>query len=319
VFRYVVKRLLQIIPLVIVISMLCFALMHAIPGGPTGMLANNPKISADDIARVRANFGLDQPLPMQYLKWLGRVALHGDFGYSFVTGEPVLTMIMRRLPATLELMGSAFLIALLVGMSIGILSALRSNTSLDTFLTLAALIIISIPVFWSGLMAMMLFSVKWKLLPSAGMFTVGASVTVLDHLKHLILPSTVLSLVFIASWSRYLRSVLNEVLSEKFIAVAKAKGLSETAVVLRHAIRNAAPPVLTVIALNLPMLFTGAVIIETLFSWPGMGRLFFEGLGRMDYSRLMAIVFITSVLIAVLNLIVDLIYASLDPRIRYAR
>jgi peptide/nickel transport system permease protein len=299
--------------------MVCFALMHTIPGGPAGMLAGNPKVSPEDAARVRANFGLDQPLPVQYIKWLGRVVFHGDFGHSFVTGEPVLSMIARRLPATVELMGSAFLIALLVGMSIGILSALRPHTSLDTFFTLAALIVISIPVFWSGLMAIMLVCVKWGLLPSAGMVTVGSTASIVDHLRHLVLPSTVLSLVFIASWSRYLRSTLQEVLEKDFIDVARAKGLSKTAVVLRHAVRNAAPPVLTVIALNLPLLFTGAIIVETLFAWPGMGRLFFEGLGRMDYSRLMAIVFITSILITVTNLIVDLIYAFLDPRIRYAR
>lgn len=318
-WRYAVRRLVQIIPLVLLISMLCFALMHTIPGGPAGMLAGNPKVSPEDAARVRANFGLDQALPVQYAKWLGRVVFHGDFGHSFVTGEPVLSMIARRLPATIELMGSAFLIALLVGMSIGILSALRPHTPLDTFFTLATLVVISIPVFWSGLMAIMLFCVKWSLFPSAGMVTVGSTGSIADHLRHLVLPSTVLSLVFIASWSRYLRSALREVLEKDFIDVARAKGLSKTAVVLRHGVRNAAPPVLTVIALNLPLLFTGAIIVETLFAWPGMGRLFFEGLGRMDYSRLMAIVFITSILITVTNLIVDLIYAYLDPRIRYAR
>jgi peptide/nickel transport system permease protein len=318
-WRYLLRRLLEIVPLVLLISMLCFALMHAVPGGPTGVLADNPKVSANDLARVRANFGLDKPLPVQYALWLKRVLLHGDFGYSFVTGEPVLWMILRRLPATLELMGSAFLIALLVGVSIGVLSALRPHSRVDTFLTVASLVVISIPVFWSGLMAMMLFSVKWKLLPSAGMFTVGSPMSVIDHLKHLVLPSMVLSLVFIASWSRYLRAALNEILSKDYIDVAMAKGLSKTTVVVRHGMRNAAAPVLTVVALNLPMLFTGAIIIETLFSWPGMGRLFFDGLNRMDYTRLMAIVFVTSVLIAIFNLIVDLLYAYLDPRIRYAR
>jgi len=318
-WRYAARRLVQIIPLVLLVSVLCFALMHAIPGGPAGMLANNPKVSAEDAARVRANFGLDRPLPVQYVKWLGRVVFHGDFGYSYVTGEPVLSMIANRLPATIELMGSAFVIALLVGMSIGILSALRPHSSLDTFFTLATLIVISIPVFWSGLMAIMLFCVQWRLLPSAGMFTVGTTASVVDHLRHLVLPSAVLSLVFIASWSRYLRSALHEVLEKNYIGVARAKGLSKTAVVLRHGVRNAAPPVLTVIALNLPLLFTGAIIVETLFGWPGMGRLFYEGLGRMDYTRLMAIVFITSILITFMNLIVDLIYAFLDPRIRYAR
>jgi peptide/nickel transport system permease protein len=317
--RYVLRRLLAIIPLVVLISMLCFALMHAIPGGPTGVLAENPRVSGEDAERARVSFGLDKPLPVQYGTWLYRALVRGDFGRSFVTGEPVLAMILQRLPATLELMGSAFVIALLVGMGIGILSALRPHTRLDAFLTVVSLVVISVPVFWSGLMAMMLFCVKWRLLPSAGMYTLGMSGSIVDHLRHLVLPSTVLSLVFIASWSRYLRATLQEILAKEFMGVAKAKGLSNVAVLVRHGLRNALAPVLTVIVLNLPMLFTGSVIVETLFSWPGMGRLFYEGLARMDYSRLMAIVFITSVLIALLNLIADVIHAYLDPRIRYAR
>ena len=318
-WRYALRRSLEIIPLVLLISLLCFALMHAIPGGPTGVLAENPRVSADDVARIRASFGLDQPLPIQYAKWLNRVLLHGDFGYSFVTGEPVSRMIARRLPATLELMGSALLVAVLFGLLVGVLSALRPHSSLDTFLTVASLLVVSIPVFWSGLMAMMLFSVHWGWLPSAGRFTIGVPFSLLDHLRHLVLPSAVLSLVFIATWSRYLRATLQEVLEQDFIDVARAKGLSKTVVVFRHGLRNALAPVLTVVALNLPMLFAGAVIVETVFSWPGMGRLFYDGLNRMDYSRLMAIVFITSLLIAIMNLIVDLVYALLDPRIRYSR
>lgn len=301
------------------ISILCFALMHAIPGGPTGVFAENPRVSAEEAARAQVSFGLDKPLPVQYATWLYRALVRGDFGHSFVTGEPVLAMILHRLPATLELMGSAFVIALLFGMGIGILSALRPHTRLDSLLTVASLVVISVPVFWSGLMAMMLFCVKWRLFPSAGMYTLGMPGSLIDHLRHLVLPSTVLSLVFIASWSRYLRATLQEILAQEFMGVAKAKGLSDTAVLVRHGMRNALAPVLTVIALNLPMLFTGSVIVESLFSWPGMGRLFYEGLTRMDYSRLMAIVFITSILIALLNLIADVIHAYLDPRIRYAR
>ncbi len=299
--------------------MLCFALMHAIPGGPAGVFAENPRVSSEDALRARVSFGLDKPLPIQYVTWLYRVLLRGDFGRSFVTGEPVLTMILQRLPATLELMGSAFVTALLFGMGVGILSALRPHSRLDSFLTVASLVVISVPVFWSGLMAMMLFCVKWKLLPSAGMYTVGLSGSLIDHLRHLVLPSTILSLVFIASWSRYLRATLQEILAKDYMGVAKAKGLSDAAVLVRHGMRNALAPVLTVIALNLPMLFTGSVIVETLFSWPGMGRLFYEGLLRMDYSRLMAIVFMTSIFIALLNLMADVIYAHLDPRVRYAR
>ncbi|MFQ5510523.1 MAG: ABC transporter permease [Candidatus Krumholzibacteriia bacterium] len=315
---YVARRLLGVVPLVLVISLICFGLMHAAPGGPTGVLASNPKLDPSDLARIRANFGLDRPLAVQYGMWLERVFLHGDLGYSYVTGEPVLNMIGKRLPATLELAGSALLFALLIGIGVGVLSALRPRSRLDVLLTIGSLMLISIPVFWSGLMAMMLFSVKWKLLPSAGLHTVGMPFSIIDHLRHLVMPSLVLALVFIASWSRYMRASMAEVLSKDFIDVARAKGLPPVAVVLKHALRNAAAPVLTVVALNLPLLFTGAIITETVFSWPGMGRLFYEGLLRMDYSRVMGIVLIASFLIAVTNLVTDCIYGYLDPRIRHA-
>jgi peptide/nickel transport system permease protein len=295
---YIAKRLLQTIPLVFLISILCFALMHAIPGGPVGALAENPRASADDLARIRANFGLDRSLPAQYGMWLERVLLHGDFGRSYVTGEPVLRMILHRMPATLELMGSAFFVALLIGLPLGALPVLRRSVHL---------------------MAMMLFSVKLRLLPSAGVVTMGEAFSIVDHLRHLVLPTAALSLVFIASWSRYFRESLEEVLTENFIGVAKAKGLAPSVVVFKHALRNALAPVLTVVALNLPLLFTGAIIIETLFAWPGMGRLFYEGLVRMDYSRLMGIIFISSIVITLFNLLADVVYGILDPRIRYAR
>jgi peptide/nickel transport system permease protein len=251
--------------------------------------------------------------------WLKQVVLQGDFGYSYVTGEPVLRMIARRLPATLELMGSAFLLAFLIGISGGIVTALKRYTRIDSFFSLVAVVAISIPVFWLGLMAMMLFTVQWRLLPSAGMFSLGTPFSITDHLMHLVLPSLVLSLLFIASWSRYMRASLCEVLAMDYINVAKAKGASRTSVVFKHGLRNASIPVLTVIAMNLPALFTGSIIVETLFSWPGMGRLFYEGLLRQDYTRLMGIIFISSILIAFLNLLADMAYGLLDPRVRYAR
>ncbi len=285
------------------------------------MLAENPKVKPEDVARIRANFGLDRPLPVQYALWLERVVLHADFGRSYVTGESVIAMVLRRLPATLELMGSAFILASLVGLSIGMLSAVKRHTSpgLDSLLTVGSIVFISIPVFWLGLMSMMVFCVKWKLLPSAGMGTLGMPFSIGDHLRHLALPTVVLSLVFIANWSRYMRETLSDVLDENYIVVAKGKGLSTVALVLRHALRNALAPVLTVMAMSLPVLFTGSIVVETVFSWPGMGRLFYEGLLRQDYTRLMGIVFVSSMLVAVFNLLADWIYGILDPRIRYAR
>jgi peptide/nickel transport system permease protein len=236
-----------------------------------------------------------------------------------VTGEPVIEMILQRLPATLELMGAAFLLAFLFGLSGGIIAALKRYTKFDSAIMLVTLFGISIPVFWLGLMSMMLFTVKWRLLPSTGMFALGVPFSVADHLRHLLMPSLVLSLLFIASWSRYMRASLSDVLSLNYVNVARAKGASRSSVIFKHAVRNAAIPVLTVIALNLPALFTGSIITETIFAWPGMGRLFYDGLLRQDYTRLMGIIFMASALIALLNLIADTIYGVLDPRIRLAR
>jgi peptide/nickel transport system permease protein len=317
--RYFLKRLAAIVPLVLLVSLICFALMQATPGGPSSMLSDNPMMAPSDAAQVRDNFGVDRPVVVQYAMWLKRVVLHGDFGRSHVTGEPVLVMIKKRLPATLELMGSAFLLAFLFGISGGILAALKRYTKFDAAVMLVTLVGISIPVFWLGLMSMMAFTVKWQLLPSTGMFSLGMPFSIADHLRHLLMPSLVLSLLFIASWSRYMRASLGDVLSMNYVHVARAKGVSGTSVVFRHAVRNAAIPVLTVIALNLPALFTGSIITETIFAWPGMGRLFYDGLLRQDYARLMGIIFIASFLIAVLNLIADTIYGVLDPRIRLAR
>jgi peptide/nickel transport system permease protein len=318
-FKYVLKRILGIIPLVLLITIVCFALMHAIPGGPEGILADNPKVKPDDLARIRTNFGLDRPLAVQYVLWLDRVLFHADFGFSYVTGEPVVEMIGSRLPATLELMGSAFLLSLLVGLAVGVISVLKQGTAVDSLLTIGSLAVMSIPVFWLALMSMMLFSVKWGVLPSAGMYTLGVPFSVFDHLRHLVMPTLVLSIVLVAGWSRYAREALNEAMSADHIHVARAKGLSGIAVLLRHGLRNAAGPMVTVVAMSIPILFTGAVVVETVFSWPGMGRLFYEGLLRHDYTRLMGIVFVSSVLVALFNLLADCLYGILDPRIRYAR
>ena len=317
--RYFLKRLVAVVPLVLLVSLICFALMQATPGGPSSMLSDNPMMAPSDAAQVRTDFGIDRPVLVQYGLWLKRVVLHGDFGHSHVTGEPVINMIKKRLPATLELMGASFLLAFLFGISGGILAALKRYTKFDAAVMLVTLVGISIPVFWLGLMSMMAFTVKWQLLPSTGMFSLGMPFSVADHLRHLLMPSLVLSLLFIASWSRYMRASLSDVLAMNYVHVARAKGVSGTGVVFRHAVRNAAIPVLTVIALNLPALFTGSIITETIFAWPGMGRLFYDGLLRQDYTRLMGIIFIASFLIAMLNLIADTIYGVLDPRIRLAR
>ena len=315
---YITRRLAAIIPVLLLVSIACFGLMHAIPGGPEAVFAENPKVSPQDLDRIRSNFGLDRPVPVQYALWLERIVLHGDFGVSYTTGEPVSDMISERLPATLELVGSAFVLALLAGLSIGALSGLKRNTTAESLLTAGSLVVVSIPLFWLSIVSVMLFSVHWRIFAPGGSGTLGAPFSIVDHLRHLALPTMVLSVFFAAAWGRYVRESLVEVLDEDYITVARAKGLRESVVVVRHGVRNALVPVVTVVTMSLPVLFTGSVVVESIFAWPGMGRLFYEGLLRHDYTRVMGIVLVSSLLVSIFNLLADCLYGFLDPRARSA-
>jgi peptide/nickel transport system permease protein len=312
---YVLRRLLGAIPLLLAISAICFGLMHAAPGGPLARMMENPRVRPEDIEAMRKNLGLDRPVPVQYAMWVGR-SLRGDFGNSYVTGQPVLGMIKERLPATLQLMLTSFGISLVLGIGIGIVTGLRRATRIDYAATLLAFIGISLPVFWLGLMAQVVFGLWLGWLPVTGRMTTGDG-SFPDRLAHLVLPVLVLSLLYVASWSRYMRGTLIEVMSQDYIRTARAKGLSGSTVVLRHAVRNALIPVVTIMCLQIPGLFTGAIITEAIFAWPGMGRLFYDGIHKGDYPRLMAILMIASALIVLFNLIADVLYGILDPRIAY--
>ena len=309
---------MAIVPVLLLVSVACFGLMHAIPGGPESVFAENPKVSPRDVERIRSNFGLDRPVPVQYFLWLERIVTHGDFGVSYVTGEPVSDMISERLPATLELVGSAFVLALLAGLSIGALSGLKRHTNLESLLTAGSLVVVSIPLFWLSIVSVMLFSVHWRMFAPGGSETLGDPFSIVDHLRHLALPTMVLSIFFAAAWGRYVRESLVEVLDEDYITVARAKGLRESVVVVRHGVRNALVPVATVVTMSLPVLFTGSVVVESIFAWPGMGRLFYEGLLRHDYTRVMGVVLVSSLLVSVFNLLADCLYGFLDPRARSA-
>lgn len=313
--RFLVMRLARIVPLVVLISILSFALLHLAPGGPAGIMAANPKATEADLARIRASFGLDRPLPVQYLLWSRQVFLRCDFGKSYVTGRPVSEMIRERFPATLELMGAAFAIALILAVVMGVVSALKRESLIDQIFSIISSAGMSVPVFWLGLIAIYVFSLKLGILPSGGNETIGAASRAADHLRHLVLPACVLSIAFFASWSRYLRSRLIDAIGEDFVRTARAKGLTERIVIYKHALTNAAIPVLTVIVMQIPTLFTGAVVTETVFSWPGMGRMFYEGLERHDYSRVLGVVVISSFLIIIFNLVGDLLCMAIDPRI----
>lgn len=314
---YVVRRLIGAIPLLFVISLICYFMMALAPGGPTAMLSQNPSIRPRDIEQIRKNFGLDKPIHVRYVKWLGRIVLHGDLSISYKTGRPVADMIGERIPATLELMTVAFLISLLAAFFLGILSAVFRYSLFDFLVTFGSYVGISMPSFWFGLLAMLVFAQKLRWLPSAGRYTIGGGKTLGDLAVHLVLPSMVLGLLEIASWSRYLRSSLLEVLDLDYMRTARAKGLSGFRVVMHHGVPNALIPFVTVVTLQLPNLFTGAIITETIFAWPGIGRLYFDAIQFRDYSVLMGVLLISSALIVLSNLLADVLYGFLDPRISF--
>lgn len=314
--RYTIRRCLQMIPLMIGISLIVFLIIQAAPGGPEGMmLQSGLTIDPSVIEAYRHRLGVDQPIYVQYFKWIS-AALTGDFGFSFSTTRPVWEMIVERLPATLELMSVSFVLAALIAIPMGIYSALHQYSSFDLIGTTASFLGIAMPVFWFGLILQLIFSVKLGWLPVAGTETVGDT-SFLDHIKHLILPTIVLSLRSIAGWSRYMRSSMLGVTRSDYIRTAEAKGLRERIVVFRHAVKNALIPVITIMALDLAGLFSGAVITETIFAWPGIGRLFIQAMYARDYPVLMGILMMGSFMVVVFNLIADLVYGWLDPRISY--
>lgn len=314
--RYLVRRLIQAIPLILGISVISFLAMKLMPGGPLAGYLMNPKITPADIARIERLWGLDQPLVMQYWKWFTSM-LRGDWGWSYRTGLPVLEMFMQRLPNTVVLMGFSYLLSVLVAVPIGIYSAIKKYSVLDYTFTLFAFIGVAIPSFWFGIMLQLIFSVNLGWLPSAGMMNVGAPFSLMDRILHLIMPVLVLGMVSMAGWSRYMRSSMVETIKQDYIRTARSKGLSEKIVIFKHALRNAMIPLVTMMGLALPAIFGGAVITEQIFAWPGMGHLFVTSISSRDYPILMASLMLTAVTVVIGNLLADLFYGFLDPRIRY--
>ncbi len=314
--RYVIRRLIQMVPLLLGISLLIFLLIQAAPGGPEAVfLERSTFVDPAAIESFRRRLGLDQPLHIQYLRWLGAV-LTGDFGVSYSSGRPVLEMVLERVPATLELMGLSFVLAALIALPLGIYSAYRPYSFTDMSATTLSFLGMAMPVFWFGLLLQLIFAVQLGWLPTSGRVTVGDA-SLHDRILHLILPALVLSIRQIAGWSRYMRASLLDVIGADFIRTARAKGLSERVVVLGHAVKNAMIPVVSIMALDLAGLFSGAVITETIFAWPGIGRLFVQAMFSRDYPVLMCVLMIGSVMIVVCNLLADVIYGWLDPRIAY--
>jgi peptide/nickel transport system permease protein len=313
---YTARRVAQMIPLLVGISIILFAVIQAAPGGPEGALLESGRfIDPAVIEAYRERLGVDQPVHIQYVRWLS-AAVSGDLGTSFSTTRPVTEMIGERLPATLELMGAAFIVAAVLAIGLGIVSAVYQYSWFDHLGTGLSFVGVAMPVFWLALILQLVFGVYLGWLPIAGTETVGAS-SLGDHLLHLILPTIVLSINYIAGWSRYLRSSLLGVLRADYVRTARAKGLPERRVIGIHALRNALIPLLSVMALNLSSLFSGAVITETVFAWPGIGRMFVQAMFARDYPLLMGVLMLGSLMVIVFSLIADLLYGFLDPRIRY--
>jgi peptide/nickel transport system permease protein len=312
---YVARRLLQAIPLLIGVTIVGFALMQLAPGGPLALYTLNPTVNAQDIERIKHIMGLDQPMYIQYLKW-AKGMLTGTWGYSFFGARPVRDIIFERVPATLTLMGTSMAFAIVIGVLIGILGAVKRYSIFDYLATTGSLLALSFPTFWFGLMAIYIFAEKLRWFPAGGMMTMGSGGDLADRLHHLALPAAVLGLVLVAEWSRYTRSSLLDVLNQDYMRTARGKGLSERVVLFGHAMRNALVPLVMLMGLQLPWLFGGALVTESVFSWPGMGRLFVDALTMRDYPILMAMVVVTAVLVILGNLFADLLAAAVDPRIR---
>lgn len=312
---FIIRRLAQSAVLIVGVSVIGFALMYLAPGGPLAVYTLNPGVTAADIERLRIIFGLDQPFYVQYFKWSSGF-LVGNWGTSFFGGRGVSTIVLERLPATLMLMGSGLGVAVVLGTAIGTIGALKRNSVFDYASMTAATIALSLPTFWFGLVAIYIFAVNLGWFPAGGMRTLGSESGFWDLIHHLILPAAVLALVLVAQWSRYARSAVLEVLTQDYMRTARAKGLSRSTVLFRHAMRGALGPLVTLLGLQLPMLLGGALVAETVFSWPGMGLLFVSSLQTRDYPVLMGILMLSAVSVVIGNLLADLLNTVVDPRIQ---
>lgn len=325
--RYLLRRLVGAVPLVLGIATIIFFLVNLAPGDPT-LLLLSPGVTSDVIQQMRENFGLDQPIPVRYVKWLGAM-LTGDFGYSFSHSRPVLDVLLDFLPNTLILSAAALFVAFLFGIVLGTIQAVRQYSKMDSSLSVLLLFFYSMPSFWLALMLILTLSLfarnVWGLpiwFPASGMMStdydfLSGGAKIADRARHLVLPTLSLALVLMAGIARYMRGSMLEVVRQDFVRTAHAKGLPERVVVFKHALRNALLPIITLVGLYIPFLFSGTVFIETIFAWPGMGRMIVDAIFQRDYPLVMAGTFFFATMVVVANLIADLLYAVVDPRIRY--
>jgi peptide/nickel transport system permease protein len=317
-WTYIARRLIQATFTLFIITILCFILTRYGTADPLAQYATNPRMSAEDKEALRERLGLNDPVPVQYLRWLG-LAVQGDLGYSFFSKQPVLKMIGERLPLTLTLTITAEIFVVIVSLTLGILSALRQYSFLDNIITSVSFVGFSMPIFFIALGLMLIFAVQFKVwglpyLPTGA--DIWDTKDPVELIKHLILPVSALVIILSAGYARYVRSSMLEVLGLDYVRTARAKGLSNRAVIFKHALRNAALPFVTLIGLDIPGLLAGALVTESVYSWPGMGRLFWEYAQRGDFPVVLGVLLITSSAVVIMTIFVDVLYTFIDPRIR---
>lgn len=313
--QYLVRRLLISLVLLLGVTVLDFFIISLAPGDPLDYLVGAGEMTLTSEKKLRERWGLNDPLHVRYARWFGQV-LRGNLGFSLDTGEPVTKRIGQRLGPTLVLMGSALALAYTIAIPAGVLSALKRHSFFDAAVTTFALLGVSLPNFFIGLLGVYIFSLKLNLLPTSGMQTIGAPFSIVDRIRHLILPASILGMMLVGELTRYTRSSLQDVLSQDYVRTARAKGLRERVVMTRHALRNALLPLITILGLRIPWMIGGALIVETIFSWPGMGLLTVQATRHRDYSVLMGLALVAATMGILGNLIADLLYSVADPRIR---
>lgn len=315
-FRYILKRLLYAIPVFLGITFVIYTLINLAPGGPLSVLAASGEMSLSDLEALKISMGLDKPIVIRYFIWLGDL-LHGDFGISYRTSQEVSLMISQRIMPSLMLTGTGILAAMLVGVPLGIISAYKPNSVWDHISTFISFIGASVPNFFLSLLLIYVLAVKLKWFPTSGMQSSGMSGNLLDLLHHLALPAFVCGIQPIGNYIKQNRSSVLEVLNEEYIKTARSKGLTNVVIVLKHAFRNALIPIVTTISLSIPFLIGGAVVTEQIFAWPGIGSLMITAITSRDYPVIMGVAVLICGVVLVANLILDLIYAALDPRIKF--
>lgn len=319
--RYIIRRLLQTIPLMLGITIVTFVIINLVPGSPVTDLQFNPRARPEDIARIEESLGLNDPLHIRYFTWLSHVA-RGDLGLSLKNFRPVSGMIMDRLPNTLLLTATALVFSLVLAIPVGVYGAVRRNGWFDNTSTAISVAGFSMPTFWLALMLILFFAVQFKewglpSLPAGSAYDLRGGGGFFDRMEHLLMPAFALAFVQMAAWTRYIRSQMLEVLSQDYMRTAKAKGLREQLVIFRHGLRNAVLPLVTLLGIAIPDLFGGALVIEQIFTYPGIGKLAFDATLDNDYPMIMGITVVAGLLVIVGNLIADVCYGLLDPRIRF--